>query len=148
MLEALQASLSGLILHAGQTAGKGRKGKENGRGFNGIPNPTGTARRGLKGHLRFAEGCRKIHEPVSGAVLDDRATVVPLHGKISLTRTTDGAIKKGSKKVMTGRYIGEMEYGVKKERVQRNDSLHSGEIKKSIYLSMNQNNCFIIMISQ
>ena len=82
-LEALQASLSGLILHAGQTAGKGRKGKENGQGFNGIPNPTGTARRGLKGHLRFAEGCRKIHEPVSGAVLDARTTAVPLHGKIS-----------------------------------------------------------------
>ena len=83
LLEALQASLSGLILHAGQTAGKGRKGKENGQGFNGIPNPTGTARRGLKGHLRFAEGCRKIHEPVSGAVLDARTTAVPLHGKIS-----------------------------------------------------------------
>jgi hypothetical protein len=140
--------LSGLILHAGQTAGRGRKGKENDRGFNGMPNPTGTTRRGLKSHLRFVEGCRSIRDPISGAVLDDRATVVPLHGKISLTRTTDGAIKKGSKKVMTGRYIGEMEYGVKKERVQRNDSLHSGEIKKSIYLSMNQNNCFIIMISQ
>jgi hypothetical protein len=42
-----------------------------------------------------------------------------LHGKISLTRTTDGAIKKGSKKVMTGRDIRGMEYGVKKESAKK-----------------------------
>lgn len=38
---------------------------------------------------------------------------------------------------MTGRDIRGMEYGVKKERVQRNDSLHSaGNLKK--HLSINE----------
>ena len=59
--------------------GKASKRPEN---FTEYPTRRGT-RRGLKGHLRFAEGCRKIHEPVSGAVLDARTTAVPLHGKIS-----------------------------------------------------------------
>ena len=40
---------------------------------------------GLKGHLRFGKAAVQIHEPVSMAVLDDRTTAVPLHGKISPT---------------------------------------------------------------
>ena len=46
--------------------GKASKRPEN---FTEYPTRRGT-RRGLKGHLRFAEGCRAIRRPVSGAVLD------------------------------------------------------------------------------
>lgn len=45
---------------------------------------------GLKGDLRFGKAAVQIHKPVSTAVLDDRTTVVPLHGKISPTGIADG----------------------------------------------------------
>jgi len=55
--------------------------------------PTRRAERegGLKGHLRFGKAAVQIHEPVSMAVLDDRTTAVPLHGKISPPGMADDA---------------------------------------------------------
>jgi hypothetical protein len=55
--------------------------------------PTRRAERegGLKGHLRFGKAAVQIHEPVSMAVLDDRTTAVPLHGKIAPTGIADDA---------------------------------------------------------
>ncbi|MDB9158610.1 hypothetical protein PN627_21580 [Parabacteroides distasonis] len=85
LLEALSASSSGLILHAGQTAGKGGKGKETVRDFMEYPTRRAWHGGGLKGHLRFGKVAVQIHESVSMAVLDDQTTAVPLHGKISPT---------------------------------------------------------------
>ncbi|UVP09680.1 hypothetical protein NXW19_25140 [Bacteroides ovatus] len=50
-------------------------------------------RRGLKAHLRFAEGCRNIRKPLAKAVLDDRSDAVPLHKK-SLRRVCRREMRK------------------------------------------------------
>lgn len=55
-----------------------------------YPTLQATPEGGLKGHLRFGKATVQIHEPVSTAVLDDRTTAVPLHGKISPTGIAGG----------------------------------------------------------
>gem|GEM_PF-6770347 len=72
----LSASLAGEILHASQTAGKGRKGKQTAGEFHGIPNPPRYEAGGLKGHLRFGKAAGQIREPLAQWCLtpDDRCT--------------------------------------------------------------------------
>ena len=48
--------------------------------------PDGRSKEGTERSSSIWEGCRSIHEPVSGAVLDDRNDAVPLHGKIQPAR--------------------------------------------------------------
>ncbi|MFK2809554.1 hypothetical protein ACIXWY_23410 [Bacteroides fragilis] len=70
-----------------------RERQGNRRGLNGIPNP-GTARWGPKGHLRFGKAAGQIHEPVSGAVLDDRMTLYLCMGKSHRQGSTAGSDKR------------------------------------------------------
>ncbi|WP_052340660.1 hypothetical protein [Bacteroides sp. 14(A)] len=60
---------------------------------------------GLKGHLRFGKAAVQIHEPVSTAVLDDRTTAVPLHGKIQPTGSADSTIRERGYKGSGRRHV-------------------------------------------
>jgi len=62
--------LPGEILHASQTAGKGRKGKQTAGNFTEYPTRQARHVGELKGHLWFAEGCRANSRAVSTVVLD------------------------------------------------------------------------------
>jgi len=53
--EAFRLSLSGEILHAGQTAGKGREGKQTAGDFTEYPTRQAKHGGGLKGHLWFGK---------------------------------------------------------------------------------------------
>ncbi|MFR7576744.1 MAG: hypothetical protein ACLUWB_11240, partial [Parabacteroides distasonis] len=78
---------------AGLTAGKGRIRQVNSvrdrteyptaecKGKTRLDRLCPATRRGLKAHLRFAEGCRNIRKPLAKAVLDDRTHAVSLHRK-------------------------------------------------------------------
>lgn len=56
--------------------------------------PDSAARRGQESHLRFGKAAGQIHEPVSGAVLDDRMTLYLCMGKSHRQGSTAGSDKR------------------------------------------------------